>query len=94
MYIRGRDLGIEGIRRGGDNPRNILIRDGCIVRKKCKRSRLRVKGGKRAAKFEERWRKKNMEKKEREKYSYYQRNGYASEEVERLRAEGRWMNGS
>jgi hypothetical protein len=36
--------------------------------------------------------KKNMEKKEREKYSYYQRNGYTSEEVERLRAEGRWMN--
>ncbi|KAH0821370.1 hypothetical protein GEV33_001421 [Tenebrio molitor] len=33
---------------------------------------------------------KNTEKKEREKY--YQRNGYASEEVERLRAKGRWMN--
>jgi hypothetical protein len=23
---------------------------------------------------------------------YYQRNGYASEEVERLRAKGKWMN--
>jgi hypothetical protein len=23
---------------------------------------------------------------------YYQRNGYASEEVERLKAKGRWMN--
>jgi hypothetical protein len=33
---------------------------------------------------------KNTEKKEREKY--YQRNGYASEEVERLRAKGRWVN--
>jgi hypothetical protein len=33
--------------------------------------------------------KKNMEK-EREKY--FQRNGYASEKVERLRAKGRWMN--
>jgi hypothetical protein len=33
------------------------------------------------------WREK---KKEREKY--YQRNGYASEELERLRAKVRWMN--
>jgi hypothetical protein len=33
---------------------------------------------------------KNTIKKETEKY--YQRNGYASEEVERLRAKGRWMN--
>jgi hypothetical protein len=33
---------------------------------------------------------KNTEKKEREKY--YQRIGYASEEVERLRAKGRWVN--
>jgi hypothetical protein len=38
------------------------------------------------------WReeKKNTEKKERGKY--YKRNGYASKEVERLRAKGRWMN--
>jgi uncharacterized LabA/DUF88 family protein len=38
------------------------------------------------------WRekKKNTEKKEGEKY--YQRNEYAREEVERLRAKGRWMN--
>jgi hypothetical protein len=35
-------------------------------------------------------RKKNMEKKVRKKF--YQRNGYASEEAERLRAKGRWMN--
>jgi hypothetical protein len=69
------------------------------------RNRLRVKAGKRTAKFEEKmdgreecriltkcWRekKKNKEKKNREKY--YQKNGYASEEVERLRAKGRWMN--
>jgi hypothetical protein len=33
---------------------------------------------------------KNRDKKEREKYD--QRNGYAREEVERLRAKGRWMN--
>jgi hypothetical protein len=61
--------------------------------------------GKRAAKFEDkmdgkqecrilteccREKKKNTEKKER--YKYYQRNGYASEEVERLRTKGRWMN--
>jgi hypothetical protein len=34
--------------------------------------------------------KKNTEKKGREKY--YQRNGYTSEEVERLRAKGRWVD--
>jgi hypothetical protein len=76
-----------------------------IVKGECKRNKLRVKSGKGAAKFEEKmdgreecriltecwWeKKKNPEKKEREKY--YQRNGYASEEVERLRAKGRWMN--
>jgi hypothetical protein len=33
--------------------------------------------------------KKNMEKEEREKY--HQRNGYVTEEVERLRTKGRWM---
>jgi hypothetical protein len=64
-----------------------------------------VKAGKIVAKFEDKvdgreefrimtecWRekKKNTEKKEKEKY--YQRKGYASEEVERLRAKGRWMN--
>jgi hypothetical protein len=40
------------------------------------------------------WRekKKNTEKKEREREKYYQRNGYASKEVEKLRAKGRWMN--
>jgi hypothetical protein len=71
---------------------------GYIAKEECKRNRLRVKAEKRAAKFEDKmdgrefriltelWRekKKNTEKQEREKY--YQRNGYASEEVERLRA--------
>jgi hypothetical protein len=33
--------------------------------------------------------KKNKEKKRED---YYQRSGYASEEVERLRVKGRWMN--
>jgi hypothetical protein len=33
---------------------------------------------------------KNTEKKKREKY--YQKNGYPREELERLRAKGRWMN--
>jgi hypothetical protein len=65
---------------------------------------LRVKAGKRAAKFEDRMggreecriltecyreKKKNADEKEREKYC--RRNGYASEEVERGREEGRWM---
>jgi hypothetical protein len=77
---------------------------GYIVREECKRSKLRVKAGKRAAKFEDRMggreecriltecyrgKKKNADGREREKYC--RRNGYASEEVERVRAEGRWM---
>jgi hypothetical protein len=75
---------------------------GCIVKKECKRNRLRVKARKRAAEdkmdgreecriLTEYWRekKKNMEKKEREKY--HQRNRYVSEEVERLRTKGRWL---
>jgi hypothetical protein len=35
--------------------------------------------------------KKNAYEKEREKY--HRRNGYANEEVERMRAGGRWMSG-
>jgi hypothetical protein len=64
-----------------------------IVREECKRNRLKVKEGKRGAKFEDKMdgkEEKNTDRKEREKY--YQRNGYASEEEERLRAKGRWMN--
>jgi hypothetical protein len=75
---------------------------GYIVRAECKRNMLRVKAGKRVAKLEDKmdrkeecriltkcWteQKQNKEKKEREKY--HQRNRYASEEVERLRAKGR-----
>jgi hypothetical protein len=71
-----------------------------IVREKCKRSKLRVKAGKRAAKFEDRMggreecriltecyreKKKNADEKEREKYC--RRNGYASEEVDVCGAE-------
>jgi hypothetical protein len=78
---------------------------GYIVREECKRSKLRVKAGKRAEKFEDRMggreecmvlfecyreKKKSTDVKEREKYC--RRNGYASEEVERMRAEGRWMS--
>jgi hypothetical protein len=78
---------------------------GYIVRKECKRNRPRVKAGNRTAKFEDKmdrkedcrilmecWRekKKNTQKKDSEKY--YLKNGYASEEVERLRAKERWMN--
>ncbi|KAH0810222.1 hypothetical protein GEV33_012570 [Tenebrio molitor] len=61
---------------------------GYIVREKCKRNRLRMKTGKRDGREEckiltECWRvkKKNAEK---WKVKYYQRNGFASEEVERL----------
>jgi hypothetical protein len=55
----------------------------CIMRKECKRNRLRVKAGKRAAKFEDkmegrkkcrRAKKNNTEEKEKKKY--FQRNGY------------------
>jgi hypothetical protein len=37
-------------------------------------------------------RKEKEQKKGREREKYYQRNGYANEEVERLRSKGRWMN--
>jgi hypothetical protein len=73
-----------------------------IVRQECKRNKLRMKAGKRAAKFEDkmngreecritraRWREKKKKHGEKEREKYYQRNGYASEEVERLRAKGR-----
>jgi hypothetical protein len=78
---------------------------GYIVREECKRNRLRVKAGKRAEEFEDKMdegksentngmlvrKEKNTEqKKEREKC--HQRKGYASEEVERLRAKGKWKN--
>jgi hypothetical protein len=53
---------------------------GYVMRKECKRNRLRVKAGKRAAKFETKMdgileKKEKKQKKEREKY--YQRNLYA-----------------
>jgi hypothetical protein len=105
--IGDRDLGMEGTRGGRENVRKIGVdreTPDYIVREECKRNRPRVKERKRPAKFEDKmdgredfriltkcWReeKKNTEKKERGKY---QRNGYASKEVERLRAKGRWMN--
>ncbi|KAJ3621253.1 hypothetical protein MTP99_003406 [Tenebrio molitor] len=37
-------------------------------------------------------RKEKKTRRGREREKYYQRNGYASEEVEGLRAKGRWMN--
>jgi hypothetical protein len=37
-------------------------------------------------------RRRREREREREREKYYQRNGYASEEVERLRARERWMN--
>ncbi|CAH1366167.1 unnamed protein product [Tenebrio molitor] len=74
---------------------------GYIVREKCKRNRMIVKAGKRAAKLEDKMdrrlecrekEKEHGEEGEREICTYYQRNGYASEEMERLRAKGKWMN--
>ncbi|KAJ3626116.1 hypothetical protein MTP99_016638 [Tenebrio molitor] len=43
-----------------------------------------------SGKIRERGARNGKRRKEREKY--YQRNQYASEEVERLKAKGRWMN--
>jgi hypothetical protein len=106
--VRGRDLGMEGTRQEEVERvqekylRRVLGVDrktpGYIVREEYKRNRMRVKAGKKAAKFEDKmdgreecrvltqcWRekKKNTEKKEK---------GYACEEVEGLRAKGRWKN--
>jgi hypothetical protein len=97
---------MEGTRGGRESARKIFEMlgvdretPGYIMKKECKRSRLKVKAEKRAAKLEdttagrkkcnlltECWRekKKNAEEKEREKY--HQRNGYASEEVDECEA--------
>jgi hypothetical protein len=92
--------GMEGTREGRKSAKKYLKgvpgvdreTPAYVVREECKRNKLTVKAGKKAAKFEdkidgrEEWRipmecwkgkKKNTEKKEREEY--YQRNGYASE---------------
>jgi hypothetical protein len=66
------------------------VTPGYIVREECKRSKLRGKAGKRAAKFEDKmdgreecrmltecWREKKKNKEKREKY--YQKNRYATE---------------
>ncbi|KAH0820845.1 hypothetical protein GEV33_001946 [Tenebrio molitor] len=93
-----RDLGIEGT-RGGERVQEKYLRwvlgvdretPGYIVREEWKRSRPRMKAGKIAAKFED----KMDGREERERSMYYQREEYASGEVERLRvkAKGRWMN--
>jgi hypothetical protein len=71
---------------------------GYTVREQCKRNRLRVKAGKKAERFADEmdgreecriltecWEEKRKNKREK----YYQRNWYASDEVERLRAKGR-----
>jgi ribosomal protein S6E (S10) len=78
---------------------------GYIVREECKRNRLRVKAGKKAAKFEDkmdgreefrilteccREKKKTHGEGERERNTI--RNGYASEEIARIKAKGRWIN--
>jgi hypothetical protein len=69
-----------------------------IVRKECKRNRLTVKAGKRAAKFEDKMDGREecrilTEGKEKKTHGEKgERNEYASEEVERMREKGRWMN--
>jgi hypothetical protein len=95
---------MEGTREGTERVQEKYLRwmlgahretPGYIVKEECKRSTLRVKAGKRTAKFENKmdgreegrilrdcWR----EKKKRE------REVLQEEEVERLRAKGRWMN--
>jgi hypothetical protein len=47
---------------------------GYIVKEECKRNRLKVKVGKRAAKFEDKMKEKKKNKEEKEREKYYQRN--------------------
>jgi hypothetical protein len=47
---------------------------GYIVKEECNRNRLRVKVGKRAAKFEDKMKEKKKNKEEKEREKYYQRN--------------------
>jgi hypothetical protein len=57
--VRGRDLGMEGTRRGRESARNIFKRGARSgqrnAREECKRNRLRVKAGKKAAKLKTKW---------------------------------------
>jgi hypothetical protein len=91
---------MEGTGGGGECAREIFEMGeadreipGYLVREECKRSKLRVKAGKRAANFEDtmggreecrilseccRGKKRNSDANERKKYR--RRNGYASEE--------------
>ncbi|KAJ3637363.1 hypothetical protein MTP99_000830 [Tenebrio molitor] len=98
---------MEGTRGGRASPTKLFEmggrsgqRNGYIVKEECKGNRLRVKAGKRAAKFEDKmdgreecriltecWREKKK-KTEKKKKRERERNEYASEEVERLRAKG------
>jgi hypothetical protein len=106
---------MEGTGGGGESAREIFEMEmeigvdretpGYIVMEKCKSSKLRVKAGKRAAKFEDRmgrreecrilsecYREKKKSADVKERKNYCRRNGYAGEEVERMRAEGKWMS--
>jgi hypothetical protein len=96
---------MEGTRRGRESTRKIFEKG---ARSGQRNARLHSEGivqtGKRAAKFEDKIGKREecriltecwKEKKKtiwRRKRERNQRNGYASEEVEILRAKGRWMN--
>jgi hypothetical protein len=58
--VRGKDLGMEGTRGGRESARKIFEMlgvdretPGYIMKKECKRSRLKVKAEKRAAKLED-----------------------------------------
>jgi hypothetical protein len=99
---------MEGTRRSRESARKIFERDAGSGQRNSrlhsKRNRLRVKAGKRETKFEDKmdgreecriltecWREKKSTRRRR-RGEDYQRNGYASEEVESLRAKGRWMN--
>jgi hypothetical protein len=106
---------MEGAGGGGESAREIFEMEmeigvdretpRYIVLEKCKSSKLRVKAGKRAAKFEDRmgrreecrilsecYREKKKSADVKERKNYCRRKGYAGEEVERMRAEGKWMS--
>jgi hypothetical protein len=93
--VRSRDMGMEGTGGGGEGAREIFemgARSGQRNTRVHSEGRVQEeqaesKSGKESGKV----RGQNGRKGRMQREKYCRRNGYASEEVERMREEGRWM---
>ncbi|KAH0814781.1 hypothetical protein GEV33_008010 [Tenebrio molitor] len=93
--VRSRDLGMEGTGGGGESAREIFemgAKSGQRNTRVHSEGRLQEEQVESESGKESGKRKENERGCEREKENYCMRNGYASEDVERMRAEGKWMS--